>query len=59
MSDLLKGLAENSAKFAGGLGSSKIETEHLLFGILCAKGSYAEKVLSGFGISKENYKKVI
>lgn len=59
VSNSLQQLANVSAKFASVLGSSKIETEHLLFGVLSANGTYAQKLLNGFGIEKDGYKKVI
>ena len=57
--NLLKNVIENSAKFARTLGSSKIETEHLLFGVLSSKGTFAEKLLLSVGIDETSYKKVI
>ena len=53
VSNSLQQLANVSAKFASVLGSSKIETEHLLFGVLSANGTYAQKLLNGFGIEKD------
>ena len=55
----LKVVFENSARFAKSVGASKIETEHLLFGVLLAENSYASKSLRELGINKDNYKKVI
>ena len=59
VSNPIKLIIENSAKFARMLGSSKIETEHLLFGILCNQNSYASKILNDVGVTRESYKKVI
>ncbi len=58
-SNSLQKLANVSGKFARALGSSKVETEHLLFGLLSADGSFAQKLLNGFGIEKSGYQKVI
>ena len=39
-------VVETSAKYARSLGASEIETEHLLYGILCAENSTAAKLLN-------------
>lgn len=52
-------VVETSAKYARSLGASEIETEHLLYGILCAENSTAAKLLNNFGVNFQNYKKVM
>ena len=59
MGELINKVFENSARFAKSVGVNKIETEHLLFGILTIEESYASKSLRELGINKDNYKKVI
>ncbi len=55
----LKIVFENSARFAKSVGANKIETEHLLFGVILAESSYASKALKELGINKDNYRKFI
>lgn len=59
ISNLLKNAIDYSAKFAGSLGESKLESEHLLYGILNVTDSNATKLLSGVGVTCESFKKVI
>ena len=59
ISSELKKLIEDSAGFAKMLGSETIETEHLLYGILCATNSSACKILNGVGVNQNAYKKVM
>ena len=55
----MNNVVESSATFAKSLGVSRVETEHLIFGILCAEDSAAAKFLESLGINKDSYKKVI
>ena len=55
----IKSVFNNSANFANKLGSRLVETEHLLFGVLCAEDSIASKLLSSLGVTKENYGRVV
>lgn len=48
-----------SARFAESLQSCTIETEHLLFGVLSEEDSFAAKVMNGFGVTKQNYAKIV
>ena len=59
VSKALKLAVDNSAKFALSVGENKIETEHLLYGILSVSESKASKLLAGFGLQLNSYKKVI
>ncbi len=59
LSNSLKLATNNAAKFARELGMSKIESEHLLYGILTVSEDRATKILINLGVSKETYKKVI
>ena len=44
--------------FAVKLGSLTVETEHLLFGVLCDETSVASKLLNGLGVNKTKYASV-
>lgn len=59
VSSKLNKLIENSAGFAKILGSGTIETEHLLYGILCLNETKACKILNDVGVNKDTYKKVM
>lgn len=48
-----------SMKFAESVNSKTIETEHLLFGVLCEEDSFAAKILNSFGVNKQTYGKVV
>ena len=58
VSNALRKAVENSAGFAMSVGESKIETEHLLYGILSVD-SKASKLLASVGLQANSYKKVI
>ncbi len=58
-SSSLKKVANLAKNFAAKLGSPKVETEHLLYGILAEENSLAAKVLGDVGITKESFEKVI
>ena len=55
----LKLAVDNAAQFALSVGENKIETEHLLYGILSVSDSKASKLLASFGLQASSYKKVI
>ena len=59
LSNLLETAIANSAKFARSVGAQKIESEHLLYGILTIGNSKATKLLNSLGIFDNQYKKVI
>lgn len=59
ISNTLKNATLNSAKFARSLGSEKLETEHLLFGILVEKNANSVKILNNYGVDAENLKKFL
>lgn len=56
---VLNKIASNSMGFAKNLGATRLESEHVLYAILMNASSYACKVLGGFGIDKDVYKKVM
>lgn len=58
ISNELKQVIDNSMSFAKMLFSKTIETEHLLYGIMC-NNSKASKVLSDVGVNKDSYRKVM
>lgn len=59
ISELLKQSTLLAAKFAGGIGESKLETEHMLYGILATKESNSARLLASLGVTEESFKKVI
>lgn len=59
ISNTFKNAVENSAKFARSLGSDKLESEHLLFGILIEKNANSVKILNNYGVNADNYKKFL
>ena len=59
VSNNLKLAIENSAKFAISLGQPKLESEHLLYGILCVENTRASKIFSDVGVTAQGFKKVI
>lgn len=59
ISNALKNVVDNSAKFARSLGSDKLETEHLLFGILLEKNANCVKILNNYGVTLDGYKKFL
>ena len=59
ISNTLKRAIDNSAKFARSLGRDKLETEHLLFGILLEKTEKSVRLLNEYGVNDDNYKKAI
>ena len=59
ISNLVKSVIDSSALFAREMGSSKIETEHLLYGVLDCETSVSSKLLHSVGINKSAYRKVI
>ena len=54
----LQEAVRKSAVFAKQTGESKIETEHLLYGMLSVN-SKASQIFASFGIQANSYKKVI
>ena len=59
ISNSLKKVIDISLKFAGEIGSTKLESEHLLYGILAVEGTKSNKLLAGVGVTFSAYKKVI
>ena len=59
VSNLLEQAIKKSVMFAKHLGESKVETEHLLYGVLSVNESRGAKLLLSFGIQSQAYKKVI
>jgi len=59
ISNSVKSAIENSAKFARVVGSNKIESEHLLYGILTIQNNRGTNLLKNLGVSESTYKKVI
>ena len=55
----MKRMVDNAVAFAKALGSSVLETEHLLYGVLCEESSLAAKTLGSVGVSKSTYAKVV
>ena len=47
-----------ATSFAEKLGSSSVETEHLLFGVLNDEASVASKILNDLGVTKTKYASV-
>ena len=52
-------MVENAVAFSKALGSSVLETEHLLYGVLCVENSLAAKTLCDLGVNKNSYAKVV
>ena len=59
ISKTLKSAIDNSAKFSRSIGFDKIETEHLLFGLLLEKTAKSVRILSDFGVDSEKLKKYL
>ena len=57
--NVLNSIAASSMNFAKSLGSARLETEHVLYGILCLGSSTASKILADLGVTKDAYKKVM
>lgn len=57
--DSLNNIANSSMKFAKTLGAVRLETEHVLYGILCAQTSASARLLSELGVDKDAYRKVM
>ena len=58
-SNSFKNVANLSKDFAKMINAQKVETEHLLYGILADKSSRASKFLNDVGVTEEYYKKVM
>ena len=58
-SNSFKEVVCKSKDFAALVGAQKVETEHLLYGLLADNSSYASKMLNDLGVTKDAYKKVI
>lgn len=58
-SEQIQNVFNSAMKFAESVYSRTIETEHLLFGVLCEEESFSAKVLNSFGVNKQNYSKVV
>ena len=59
VSGSLEQAIKNSVMFAKFLGETKVETEHLLYGIMSVSESKAAKILAKFGIQAESFKRVV
>lgn len=59
VSNVLEIAIKKSVMFAKQMGESRVETEHLLYGILSTSESRAAKLLVSFGIQPAMYKKVV
>ncbi len=59
LSNSLNLAIKNAAKFVVNVGSSKIESEHLLYGILTVTDDRATRLLLNVGVSLETYKNVL
>ena len=59
VSKLLEQAIKKSVMCAKQTGESKVETQHLLYGILSVSESKGAKLLGSFGINVMTYKKVI
>ena len=55
----IKQMINYSLDFAKSLSSKVLETEHLLYGVLCMEESYASKLLDALGVNKNAYAKVL
>ena len=58
-SNSFKDVASSAKDVAALLCSPKVETEHLVYGILAENSSQAAKLLNDLGVTKDAYKKVI
>ena len=58
-SNSLKEVAILAKEFASFNGAQKVETEHLLYGVLAENSSLASKYLNDVGVDELKYKKVI
>jgi len=58
-SNSLKEVARLAKEFASFNGAQKVETEHLLYGVLAENSSLASKYLNDVGVDELKYKKVI
>ena len=54
----IQNILKIATTFAEKLGSSSVETEHLLFGVLNDETSVASKILNEFGVTKTKYASV-
>lgn len=59
MQNQIQNVFNNATVFAKKLNSKSVETEHLLYGVLCDENSVASKVLSGLGVTKSAYSSII
>lgn len=59
MLEQIKRVINNSTEFAMSLGSNTVETEHLLYGVLCEEKSTAGKILSSMGVTKQSLAKIV
>ena len=59
MQNQIQNVFREATSFAERLGSKTVETEHLLYGVLCEENSIASKVLIGSGVSKQAYSSII
>ena len=59
MHDEIKKVVDSAVDFAMSMESNLVETEHMLYGILCNETSAAAKVLRDFGVNKKTYTKVV
>ena len=59
MGNQIQDIYKHSAELAEKLNSKTVETEHLLFGVLCEENSVASKTLISVGVTKSTYLNVI
>lgn len=59
MVDSIQNLLKNATEFAYSVGSSMVETEHILYGVLLEENSVAEKTLTGMGVTRQSLAKII
>ena len=59
MSEQIQSVFKKSAEFAEKMGSSFVETEHLLFGVLNEENSFASKILISSGVNVNKYINVV
>lgn len=59
ISNSVKIANDNALGFARSVGSNKIETEHLLYGLLCIEENKAVKLFKDVGVNKTVFKNVI
>lgn len=59
MGEEIQNVFKSAAELAEKLNSKTVETEHLLFGVLCEENSIASKTLNSVGVTKTTYLNVV